>query len=964
MPYNTSIPGQVSEFQLRAIETVAALVPEGGNVVEVGSLFGRSSWAWAKSVDASVTVHCIDPWEKNLGVRAMERRLGITYGLETFLQFTEDCPNVQAHQGYSPKDFSDWTSEIDLYYEDAVHTDPMLARNLDFWTEKLRPAGIICGDDYRPRFPDVMAGAQRLAERFQRRLLRVDFFWCLLPAETDLPGATAAAAQLETIAEEALAARREEGLKLEFGYRIPIETAVAGEELTMSCRAVNNSIDAWPERAGVPVTARLQIFPVGTQEVCRETTETLPATPLEFDVPMDIDLRVPTAGLEAGEYRLVFDLLDASGSPQIHKDAGRSRGALLTLTQPPAAPRRNPLVDPETAVGDFSSVAYADSHGAFDRYLGAGMLYYTLGQVVRSQVSVCIGSGGGFVPSLMRRAQLDAGIEPASTILIDANLPDLAFGSPGAAGGWLTDENRFLEREQDIQVLSMLSADAAPLLAAEGLRIDHLHIDGDHSARGVLADYSAYSPLLSDRGIVTFHDLRLKGVEEALSEIIGKNPHLEFLSFPEIGSGTGILRKRLPADTPRLGQTRTQLSDPNRKTTVNPDAATESASESQHKARFERWDYLDTGTYQSRYRLVADWIDDADKAVVEIGGFPNSIVGFLSRCKRVHAVEPYLADDFRRTIGERAKQQDCDLMIHNASVGDLNLDVQNLKPYNLVCLGLDISSAAESVKSLEASLRGLIELITEADLAALEIPRFRLSLRTFSHLKSIIEPEVLHDFTMDFSGDPVADSYYVKDERAVRRVMLLKADAGFDAKRPAAQVLLKNAAQDLFDAAAEAEKPADTSYKLGEEIQFHAGGNADPYLRAGWVGREKHHSWMQGEESWMVMVVDELRTLQHDQTLELLIQGRPFVVPGKHEEQTLTLRVNGAEVGTLRLKEATTARFTIPVSVIGSERILRLCFAHPDARRPVELIEGSTDKKILAFAAQVMTLKLRENHHD
>src|SRR4051794_9544102 len=84
MPYNLSIPGQVSEFQLRAIECVAALVPPGGHVVEVGSLFGCSSWAWARSVDPSVTVHCIDPWEKNEGVRLMEARYGVTYGVEQF----------------------------------------------------------------------------------------------------------------------------------------------------------------------------------------------------------------------------------------------------------------------------------------------------------------------------------------------------------------------------------------------------------------------------------------------------------------------------------------------------------------------------------------------------------------------------------------------------------------------------------------------------------------------------------------------------------------------------------------------------------------------------------------------------------------------------------------------------------------------------------------------------------------
>src|SRR5271156_805044 len=113
MPYNLDIPGQVSLHQLKAIECVAALVPAGGNVVEVGSLFGCSSWAWAKSVDPSVTVHCFDPWVNTGGVKAMEAKHGIQYGLEQFLVHTRDCPNIVPHQGYSPKDFLTWDGPID-----------------------------------------------------------------------------------------------------------------------------------------------------------------------------------------------------------------------------------------------------------------------------------------------------------------------------------------------------------------------------------------------------------------------------------------------------------------------------------------------------------------------------------------------------------------------------------------------------------------------------------------------------------------------------------------------------------------------------------------------------------------------------------------------------------------------------------------------------------------------------------
>src|SRR5262247_2240319 len=56
------IPGQIGWPELMAMARLAKSVPRNGVVVETGALFGRSSLVWARNVDPSVTVYCVDPW--------------------------------------------------------------------------------------------------------------------------------------------------------------------------------------------------------------------------------------------------------------------------------------------------------------------------------------------------------------------------------------------------------------------------------------------------------------------------------------------------------------------------------------------------------------------------------------------------------------------------------------------------------------------------------------------------------------------------------------------------------------------------------------------------------------------------------------------------------------------------------------------------------------------------------------
>ena len=49
-------------------------------------------------------------------------------------------------------------------------------------------------------------------------------------------------------------------------------------------------------------------------------------------------------------------------------------------------------------------IEYRWTHGATDKHLGDGLLVYSIIQMMRAKVCVCIGSGSGFIPRIMTQA--------------------------------------------------------------------------------------------------------------------------------------------------------------------------------------------------------------------------------------------------------------------------------------------------------------------------------------------------------------------------------------------------------------------------------------------------------------------------------------------------------------------------------------------------------------------------------
>ena len=180
-------------------------------------------------------------------------------------------------------------------------------------------------------------------------------------------------------------------------------------------------------------------------------------------------------------------------------------------------------------------VKYRWSHGATDLHLGDGLMIYSLIMFNRAKVCVCIGSGGGFIPRLMTQARKDLweqGIfegnnqqewgDIGTTIIVDA------ANGVGGYTDW-SNEDSFLRYHFTPQInLETSEKSFYDYFVRQDIKIDYLHIDGDHSYEGVKKDFELYSTIMSENGIITIHDTDQK-YHDTL--IVTENSKKDFVPF-------------------------------------------------------------------------------------------------------------------------------------------------------------------------------------------------------------------------------------------------------------------------------------------------------------------------------------------------------------------------------------------------------------------------------------------------
>lgn len=175
MPYDLSIVGWFLEDQLKILESIAKSVPENGVVVEIGSMYGRSTVCWAKTCPESATIYAIDlfpefktdihQFSEEDVVKNKFPKSNFTYRQsDIFDENTKNYKNVKKIVGVSPYSIEYPGNVIDVLFLDAAHTNPNDWDNIKYFLPFIKVGGIICGHDHSNDFPDIQENVKKLEE--------------------------------------------------------------------------------------------------------------------------------------------------------------------------------------------------------------------------------------------------------------------------------------------------------------------------------------------------------------------------------------------------------------------------------------------------------------------------------------------------------------------------------------------------------------------------------------------------------------------------------------------------------------------------------------------------------------------------------------------------------------------------------------------------------------------------------
>ena len=190
----------------------------------------------------------------------------------------------------------------------------------------------------------------------------------------------------------------------------------------------------------------------------------------------------------------------------------------------------------------IQNTSYANSHGAEGSNPGMGFLYYGLPYMLKASRCVCLGSGAGFVPKMMYKAQqelvAEGSISEINITLVDADIGP--WGRPEYVDG--------LFNYPEVIRIKALTDDAAYMFN----NIDYLHVDADHSYEQIYKDLSNYGTRMKDdRWAITVHDTYnfsegdhpTIGSYQASVDWARDNGH-DMVNFP-IGCGTALIMPRI-----------------------------------------------------------------------------------------------------------------------------------------------------------------------------------------------------------------------------------------------------------------------------------------------------------------------------------------------------------------------------------------------------------------------------------
>lgn len=143
----------------KELARISSLLPENSTIVEVGTFMGGSASIMATANPTS-QIHCFDLFEddsyKSYRGRIQYKLFDVLIGklnsersIDNVRIVLKDYSNIHLYKLRSPEEVQ-WNTPIDLYFEDGIHSDPILRNNLVFWSKFVKIEGYIVMHDHRP----------------------------------------------------------------------------------------------------------------------------------------------------------------------------------------------------------------------------------------------------------------------------------------------------------------------------------------------------------------------------------------------------------------------------------------------------------------------------------------------------------------------------------------------------------------------------------------------------------------------------------------------------------------------------------------------------------------------------------------------------------------------------------------------------------------------------------------------
>jgi len=176
---NLNIPGWNGPEILDIIGNYSSQVPPGGNILELGALFGRTTATIGHCKPIDANLYTIDIWPVITGQHLTEilQHDGLTGNIERELVkrllnpvtnrlsgddfylswkvFTASIENLHGIRSLT-NIVNETFPDFDLIIHDAAHDYENVYQDLKNWFPKLKNDGVMIIDDYEPNWPGVI----------------------------------------------------------------------------------------------------------------------------------------------------------------------------------------------------------------------------------------------------------------------------------------------------------------------------------------------------------------------------------------------------------------------------------------------------------------------------------------------------------------------------------------------------------------------------------------------------------------------------------------------------------------------------------------------------------------------------------------------------------------------------------------------------------------------------------------